>query len=66
MNSAKLEFIKDFNTLHVNYNCDYMDMVTIPKNEYKRLKEIEKVDKEILEDIALGIKDIIAGKVKEV
>ena len=43
-----------------------MDMVTIPKNEYKRLKEIEKVDKEILEDIALGIKDIIAGKVKEV
>jgi len=43
-----------------------MEMVTIPKNEYKRLKEIEKVDKEILEDIVSGIKDIIAGRVKEV
>lgn len=43
-----------------------MDMITIPKNEYKSLKEIEKVDKEMLEDIASGIKDIIAGRVKEV
>ena len=43
-----------------------METITIPKDEYKRLKKIEKVDKELLEDIAHGIKDIISGKVKEV
>ena len=41
-------------------------MISIPKEEYERLKEIEKVDKELIEDIAHGIKDIISGKVKEV
>ncbi len=43
-----------------------MKTVTIPKEEYTRLKKIEKVDKELLEDIANGIKDIVSGKVKEV
>lgn len=41
-----------------------MEMVTIPRAEYKRLKKIEQVDKELLEDIAHGIKDIVSGKVK--
>ena len=36
-----------------------MDTVTIRKDEYKRLKKIENIDKELLEDIAHGIKDII-------
>ncbi len=43
-----------------------MDTVTIPKPEYKRLKKIEKMDTELLQDIAKGIKDIVSGKVKEV
>jgi len=43
-----------------------MKTVTIPKVEYERLKKIEKVDRELLEDISKGIKDIISGKVKEV
>ena len=43
-----------------------MKTVTIGKSEYERLKKIEKVDKELLEDIAKGIKDIVSGKVKEV
>ena len=43
-----------------------MKNVTITRTEYKRLKKIEKIDKELLEDIAKGIKDIISGKVKEV
>ena len=43
-----------------------METVKIPKAEYKRLKKIEKVDKQLLEDIARGIKDIVSGKVKEV
>ncbi len=41
-------------------------MVTISKDEYKRLKKIEKMDKELLEDISRGIKDILSGKVKEI
>lgn len=43
-----------------------MKTVTISEEEYRRLKKIEKVDKELLEDIAHGIKDIVSGKVKEV
>ena len=43
-----------------------MKTVTISKVEYKRLKKIEKTDKELLEDIARGIKDILSGRVKEV
>ena len=43
-----------------------MKNVTITKAEYEKLKKIEKVDKELLEDIARGIKDIVSGKVKEV
>ena len=40
--------------------------VTIPKQEYAHLKKVEKVDQELLQDIAQGIKDILKGKVKEV
>lgn len=43
-----------------------METVTIPKSEYKRLKKIEKIDAELLEDIAHGMKDIVSGKVKEI
>ena len=41
-------------------------MNSIPEREYRRLKEFELVDKELLKDIAEGIRDIIEGKVKEV
>ena len=43
-----------------------MRTITISEEEYKRLKEKEKVDSEILEDIARGVKDILTGKVKEI
>ena len=43
-----------------------MKTVTISEEEYKRLKEKEKVDSEILEDIARGVKDILTGKIKEI
>ena len=43
-----------------------MKTVTISEEEYKRLKEKEKIDSEILEDIARGVKDILTGKVKEI
>ena len=43
-----------------------MQTVTISKQEYQDLKKLQKVDQELLQDIASGIKDILAGKVKEI
>ena len=43
-----------------------METITIPKEEYQKLKHYEKVDQELLQDIARGIKDILEGKVKEI
>ena len=43
-----------------------METVTIPKKEYDELKKTAQVDTELLKDIAHGIKDILAGKIKEV
>ena len=43
-----------------------METVTIPKEEYDRLRNLTKSDEELLQDIARGIKDILEGKVKEV
>ena len=42
------------------------ETVTIPKEEYKKLKKKEKIDTELLKDIAMGIKDVLSGKIKEV
>ena len=42
------------------------ETVTIPKEEYEKLKKKEEVDTELLEDIAHGIKDVLTGKIKEV
>ena len=42
------------------------ETVTIPKEEYQRLKKKDKADTELLKDIAMGLKDILNGKVKEI
>ncbi len=42
------------------------ETVTIPKGEYEELKRLKRVDGELLEDIAHGIRDIVEGKIKEV
>lgn len=42
------------------------ETVTIPKEEYNRLKKKEELDTELLDDIAHGIKDVLTGKIKEV
>ncbi|MEK6920534.1 MAG: hypothetical protein AABX82_01520 [Nanoarchaeota archaeon] len=42
------------------------EMITIPKEEYVKLKKIEKADNALLDDIAHGIKDILQGKIKEI
>ena len=42
------------------------ETITIPKEEYESLKKKQEIDTELLEDIAHGIKDVLAGKIKEV
>lgn len=42
------------------------ETVCISKQEYELLKKKAEVDEELLQDIAMGIKDILAGKVEEV
>lgn len=45
------------------------NIVTITKDqfeEYQKLKKRQEVDKELLADIAAGIKDILTGNVEEV
>ena len=42
------------------------ETVIISKEEYERLKNEAEIDRELLKDIAKGIKDILEGKVMEV
>ena len=41
------------------------ETITIPKEEYEKLKQCQKVDFELLEQIVRGLEDIKAGRVKE-
>ena len=41
------------------------ETVTISKAEYKKLKRAEKVDQGLLRNIARGIEDIKAGRIKK-
>ncbi len=50
-----------------------METITISKDEFERmkkelerLKQNQEIDKELLADIATGIKDILIGNVEEV
>ena len=61
-----IRMCKVFYTLTALYHGMTGETVTISKREFERLKKFEKVDQELLQDIARGIKDISEGKVKEV
>ena len=39
--------------------------ITIPVQEYNRLKEAEKVDAELLAKLVRGFEDIKAGRIKK-
>lgn len=43
-----------------------METITIPKEEYQKLKKLQEVDIDLLHDIASGIKDILTGNIKEI
>ena len=43
-----------------------METVTIPKDEFEKLKQKAELDEELLQELVQGLKDIKAGKVRRV
>ncbi len=43
-----------------------MKTVTIPKEEYERLKKLEKVDWELVESFKRSLEDLKTGRIKRV
>lgn len=43
-----------------------METITIPREEYKRLKKLEDVDWELVESFKNSLEDLKAGRVKRV
>ena len=41
-----------------------METVTIPKEEYERLKKLESVDWELVESFKRSLEDLKAGRIK--
>ena len=41
-----------------------METITIPKQEYRKLKKLEDIDMKLLAELAQGLEDIKAGRVK--
>tara|TARA_Y100000294_G_C8524801_1_gene324426 strand:- start:468 stop:602 length:135 start_codon:yes stop_codon:yes gene_type:complete len=43
-----------------------METVTIPKKEYEKLKKLEEVDQDLLNQFVSSLEDIKAGRIKRV
>ena len=43
-----------------------METITIPREEYKRLKKLEDIDWELVESFKNSLEDLNAGRVKRV
>ena len=43
-----------------------MEMVSIPKSEYVRLKKLEKVDLQLVMQFKKSLEDLKAGRIKRV
>lgn len=42
------------------------ETVTIPKEEYMRLKKLEEVDQELINQLISSLEDIKAGRIRKV
>ncbi|MEK6852470.1 MAG: hypothetical protein AABX59_01195 [Nanoarchaeota archaeon] len=42
------------------------ELVTITKEEYERLKKLEKVDHDLIEQFRKSLEDVKAGRIKKV
>ncbi len=43
-----------------------METVTIPKEEYERLKKLDKVDHDLIKQLVSSLEDIKAGRIRRV
>ena len=43
-----------------------METVTIPKEEYERLKKLDKVDHDLIRQLVSSLEDIKAGRIRRV
>ena len=43
-----------------------METVTIPKEEYERLKKLDNVDHELIRQLVTSLEDVKAGRIKRV
>jgi len=43
-----------------------METVTIPKEEYERLKKLDNVDHELIKQLVSSLEDVKAGRIKRV
>lgn len=43
----------------------HMEQITIPKQEYNRLKRMAQIDQELVEKIKRGLEDIKHGRISE-
>jgi len=43
-----------------------METITIPKDEYERLKKLEKIDFELVEQFKRSLDDVKEGRIKRV
>ncbi len=42
------------------------EMVTISKKEYQRLKRLEKIDRNLIEQLTASLEDVKVGRIKRV
>ena len=43
-----------------------METVTIPKEEYTRLRKLEEIDQELLNQLVSSLEDIKAGRIRKI
>ncbi len=43
-----------------------METITIPKEEYERLKKLEEIDWELVESFKRSLEDLKAGRIRRV
>lgn len=62
MNSKTERFIKCVN----NKTNMKQETITIPREEYKRLKKLEKIDWELVQSFKNSLEDLKEGRIKRV
>lgn len=59
-------FVKDSKIFKEDSVKVYMEFIKISKEEYKRLKRLEKIDFELVEQFKRSLDDVKEGRIKRV